>query len=194
MISASVTRAGCAKTAERIDVVFGVEISGDSWNTVLNDITNLHPPRRWRRGSMRSLPLPNCLDHFFLIIILFIGGDYDTIYSTTTWAVSTIAHLQCAVWPGRWPLVQCHPAEHYIDKLRCVWSPRSHQWPTKSVRGPTSRHARHVSSARRLQRRAAPRRTVAERTWEWLWMQVERSVMTEWRTGDVMMRLQLTTT
>jgi len=44
-VNLSVTRAGCAKTAERINVLFGMEIPGD-----LRNRGGLHSPRGGGRG------------------------------------------------------------------------------------------------------------------------------------------------
>jgi len=43
-VSLSVTHVGCAKTAERIDVLFGLESPGDPRNILLHG--GPHPPRQ----------------------------------------------------------------------------------------------------------------------------------------------------
>jgi len=71
-ICQSVTRTGCAKMAERIDVLFGVETPGDPRNTVLDG--GHHPSLRVRGCSMR--PLPNYFGH----VLFFIAQRYKITY------------------------------------------------------------------------------------------------------------------
>jgi len=56
------TRAGCAKTAEQIDVLSGVETHGDARNSVLDGV----PMSPWRCGF-----LPNYFGHFLLYSSLY---------------------------------------------------------------------------------------------------------------------------
>jgi len=60
-VSLSVMQAGCAKTAERIDVLFGAETTGDPRNIVLDG--GSHPPRRWEgvRCGLCQITLATCL-------------------------------------------------------------------------------------------------------------------------------------
>jgi len=62
-LSRGFTRLSCAKTAERIEVLFGVKIFGGPRNIVLDG--DLDPPTA-RRGEAHSMqPLPN---HFGLLL------------------------------------------------------------------------------------------------------------------------------
>jgi len=54
-----ITRLRCAKTAERIDVLFGVETPGDRKSIKLDG--GYHLPRQYEGGSMR--PLTNYFGH-----------------------------------------------------------------------------------------------------------------------------------
>jgi len=47
-------QAGCAKTAEQISVLFGLETLGEPRNTVLDG--GPRPPKARRRGSMWPFP------------------------------------------------------------------------------------------------------------------------------------------